>query len=148
MSVKISLNGKLKELDFEAGEYLLDVLRRYGYYSLRRGCDTNSCSACTILFDGKPVHACSLLAARTEGHEVITIEGIKDEAELISDFIMDEGVDQCGYCGPGLIMTIYAMKRDLDQPDDEEILDYLKGNLCRCTGYVGQLKAVRKYLEV
>lgn len=148
MKAVININGHDRELNFEPHEYILDVLRRYGYSSVRRGCDTTSCSVCTILVDDKPVHSCSYFAARAEGRKVTTVEGVKEEAEKIAKLLIDEGVDQCGYCSPGFVMTLMGLKNELKNPTDEEILDYFMGNLCRCTGYVGQLTAIKKYLEV
>lgn len=148
MKITVNINGQDRELSFEPHETLLEVLRRYGYSSIRKGCDTTSCSVCTILVDDKPVHSCSYLAARAEGHKVTTVEGVKDEAEKIAKFLIEEGVDQCGYCSPGFVMTLMGLKNELKNPTDEEILDYFMGNLCRCSGYVGQLTAIKKYLEV
>lgn len=148
MKITVNINGQDRELSFEPHENLLEVLRRYGYSSIRKGCDTTSCSICTILVDDKPVHSCSYLAARAEGHKVTTVEGVKEEAEKIAELLIEEGVDQCGYCSPGFVMTLMGLKNELENPTDEEILDYFMGNLCRCTGYVGQLTAIKKYLEV
>lgn len=148
MKAVININGRDRELSFEPHENLLEVLRRYGYSSIRKGCDTTSCSVCTILIDDKPIHSCSYLAARAEGHKITTVEGVEEEAEKIANLLIDEGVDQCGYCSPGFVMTLMGLKNELKNPTDEEILDYFMGNLCRCTGYVGQLTAIKKYLEV
>jgi len=148
MKAIVNINNQDRELIFEPHEYLLDVLRRYGFLSVRRGCDTTSCSVCTILVDGKPVHSCSYLAARAEGHKITTVEGVEEEARKIAKLLMDEGVDQCGYCSPGFVMTLIGLKNENENPSDEEILDYFMGNLCRCSGYVGQLTAIKKYLGV
>lgn len=152
MKSVININGSTLEIEYEPHEYLLDVLRRYGYYSLRRGCDTMTCGACTILVDGRAKTSCSYLAARAEGHEITTIDGVNKEATKIANLLRGEGVDQCGYCGPGLVMTILAYKNELeareDNPTDDEILEYFQGNLCRCTGYVRQLKVIKEYLGV
>ncbi len=147
MKAIININNTQKEMSFGPDEYLLDVLRRYGYMSIRRGCDTNSCSVCTILVDGKPIHSCSFFTARVGTHKITTVEGVEEEAKRIGEFLIGEGVDQCGYCSPGLVMTLIGLKNELKNPSDEEILDYLMGNLCRCSGYVGQLTAIRAYLE-
>lgn len=148
MKITVNINGQDRELSFEPHENLLEVLRRYGYSSIRKGCDTTSCSICTILVDDKPIHSCSYLAARAEGHKVTTVEGVEEEAAKIAKLLIEEGVDQCGYCSPGFVMTLMGLKNELKNPTDEEILDYFMGNLCRCTGYVGQLTAIKKYLEV
>ena len=153
MKSTININNTVLEIEYEPHEYILEVLRRYGYKSLRRGCETMTCGACTILVDGKVQTSCSYLAARAEGHELTTIEGVQEEKKKIATMLRDEGVDQCGYCGPGLIMTIIGYgneirEKNIINPTDDEILEYFQGNLCRCTGYVRQLKVIKEYLEV
>ena len=96
--------------------------------------------------DGKPVLSCSVLAVRANGRQVTTLEGLEEEACAFGAFLADEGGEQCGFCSPGFIMNVLAMVHELDDPTDEEIREYLAGNLCRCTGYQSQLRAIRKYL--
>ena len=96
--------------------------------------------------DGTPVLSCSVPAPRAEGHEVTTLEGLQKQAEQFGAFLADEGAEQCGFCSPGFIMNVLAMERELKDPTEEEIQHYLTGNLCRCSGYQGQLRAIRKYL--
>ena len=91
--------------------------------------------------------SCSTLAVRADGKEVITLEGMRKEAEEFGKFLADEGAEQCGFCSPGFIMNVLAMEKELDDPTEEEIKQYLAGNLCRCTGYMGQLRAIQKYLH-
>ncbi len=148
MKIKIKINGTIKTINVKADEYLVDTLRNNGCVSVRRGCDTTSCGICTVLLDGAPVASCSYLSCRADSHEVTTVEGIQEEAALIADFFGHEGADQCGYCNPSMALTLYAMKRELKNPDDDEIRAYLVGNLCRCSGYVAQHRAIRAYLEV
>jgi carbon-monoxide dehydrogenase small subunit len=148
MRIDVTINGVAKVLEFEPHEYLLDVLRKYGYLSVKRGCDTGSCGLCTVLVEGLPVLSCALLAAKVEGQAITTIEGVRGEAKEVAEFLVAEGVDQCGFCSPGFLMTILAMKKELTNPSDEQIKHYLAGNLCRCSGYVGQLRGIKKYLEV
>jgi len=148
MKTKINVNGTLKTFEVKPDEYLLDTLRNSGCVSVRRGCDTTSCGVCTILLDGKPIASCSYLSCRADGHNVTTVEGIPKEVALIADFFGHEGADQCGYCNPSMALTIYAMKKELKNPSDDEIRAYLVGNLCRCSGYVAQHRAIRAYLEV
>lgn len=148
MKTIMNINNIEKEIIFEPHEYLLDVLRRYDYASVRRGCDTNSCSVCTILIDDKPVQSCSFFAARVGEHKITTVEGVQDEAKKIGELLISEGVDQCGYCSPAFVMTLMGLKREFENPTDDDILDYFMGNLCRCSGYVGQLKAIKLFLEV
>ncbi len=146
MKIKLTINNEIKHLHVEKDEYLLDTLRQNNYLSVRRGCDTTNCGVCTVLLDGKPVPSCSVLSVVADGHSVTTVEGISQEAEKLGTYFGLEGADQCGYCNPSVALTIYAMKKELKNPTDEDIKDYLVGNLCRCTGYVAQEKAIRKYL--
>lgn len=148
MKTSIIVNGTSKVFDVMPDEYLLDTLRNNGYVSVRRGCETTSCGICTVLLDGNPIASCSYLSCRADGHEVTTVEGIQEEAALIADCFGHEGADQCGYCNPSVALTIYAMKKELKDPTDDEIRSYLVGNLCRCSGYLAQHRAIRAYLEV
>lgn len=147
MELHFNLNGKQTEALVKADTILLDLLRDLGCYSVKRGCDTTGCGLCTVLLDGKPILSCAMLAARVEGRAVVTLEGMPEEAERFGKFLAAEGAEQCGYCTPGMIMNIFAMERDLDHPTEEEIKEYLAGNLCRCSGYMGQLRAITKYLN-
>jgi len=147
MLIKLIVNKEPKVFDCEQGEFLLDTLRKNNYLSVRRGCDNTSCGVCTILFDGKPVPSCSLLTERAEGHEITTVEGIQSEADKLGRIFGDEGADQCGFCNPSLALTVYAMKKELLKPTKEEVKQYLVGNLCRCTGYIAQERAIMRYLE-
>ncbi len=147
MKIQLIINGYKKELEVRPDEYLLDTLRNYNYLSVKRGCDSSSCGVCTVLLDGSPIASCSYLSIKASGHEITTAEGIQKEAAQISTYFGNEGADQCGFCNPALALTVYAMKRELSNPTDEEIRDYLVGNLCRCSGYVGQQRAIRAYLE-
>lgn len=148
MRINVIINEVEKTLDIEPHEYLLDVLRRYGYLSVKRGCDTGSCSVCTVWMNRAPVLACTLLAAKAEDQSITTAEGVQEEAQRFAEFLTAEGSDQCGYCGTGFVMTVLAMKNELKNPSEDDIKHYLAGNLCRCSGYVGQLRAVKKYLGV
>ncbi|MDO7787705.1 (2Fe-2S)-binding protein [Desulforamulus aquiferis] len=148
MQISTIINNKEVFLEIKKGEFLVDTLRSYGLLSVRTGCDTTSCGLCTVWLDGKPTLSCSVLSARVQGKKVTTIEGVQKEAEEFAQFIASEGSDQCGYCSPGFIMTVLAMKRELTEPSEQQIIHYLTGNLCRCTGYMSQLRAVKRYLEV
>ena len=99
------------------------------------------------MMDGKPILSCSTLAVRASGHEIYTLEGLQEEASEFVGFIADQGAEQCGFCNPGLMMNAIAMFRENPDPTDEEILAYLTGNLCRCSGYEGQLRGIKAYLE-
>ena len=126
---------------------LLDLLRDMGCYSVKRGCDTTNCGLCTVLVDGKPSLSCAMPAARAEGKEIVTLEGLQEEAEDFGRFLAKEGAEQCGYCSPGFIMNVIAMMRELKDPSIEEIKEYLAGNLCRCSGYEGQMRAIQNYMK-
>lgn len=148
MIISLKVNGKDMRLDVKADEYLSDTLRRKGYKSIKRGCDKSTCGACTVLVDGKPVLSCSYFSHRAEGKSITTLEGVYEEAEKLGEYIVNEGADQCGFCTPSLALTTIAMKNELENPTDEDIKHYINGNLCRCTGYESQMKAIKKYLEV
>lgn len=146
--LKTTINGIGKELLINADEFLVDTLRKAGYLSVKRGCDTSSCGLCTVLLDGKPILSCSTFSVRIEGKKIETIEGREKEAKKFGELLAEEGGDQCGYCVPGFVLTVLAMKKELKNPTDEEILHYMNGNLCRCSGYMSHLRAIKKFMEV
>lgn len=148
MQIITTINNQQYTLEVSPDDLLVDTLRGMGLFSVRQGCDTSCCGLCTVWINGKPVLSCTALSFRANGKVITTIEGVKDEAEKLAGYIAAEGAEQCGFCSPGFIMTVIAMKKELTNPSDEEIIHYLTGNLCRCTGYMGQLRAVKKYLEV
>lgn len=148
MQIEVSLNGKKVVLEAEKDEFLSETLREHGVMSIRKGCNTSCCGLCTVWIDGKPTLSCSSLTFRAQGKEITTMEGLKDEAEEFAKVLVDEGAEQCGFCSPGFIMTVLAMRKELKNPTEEEIIHYLTGNLCRCTGYLGQLRAIKTYLGV
>ena len=145
MLVKFNLNGVDKELNVKSGEYLLDTLRGLGIKSVKKGCDGSACGVCVVLVDDKPVLSCSTLTARVNGHKVETVEAIQEEASKLSDCFSSEGADQCGYCNSAFALMVHALKKENPHPTKEEISDYFVANLCRCTGYQSQQKAIAKY---
>lgn len=147
MELKFILNGKKIVTEIEADSLLIDVVRDLGCLSVKRGCESSNCGLCTVFVNEKPVLSCSVLAARVEGQNVTTLEGLQEEAADFGAFIADQGAEQCGFCNPGFVMNAIAMFRENPHPDDEEILAYLSGNLCRCSGYEGQLRGIKAYLE-
>lgn len=147
MLVKITINGKIYQEDVKPDLRLMDFLREKGFYSVKCGCETSNCGLCTVWLDENPVLSCSMLAVRADGHRVTTLEGLEAEAHEFAVFMANEGAEQCGYCSPGLVMNVLAMKKELKTPDENEIKHYLAGNLCRCTGYMGQMRAITKYLR-
>ena len=147
MEIKLKLNGRPIVAHVYADTVLLDFLREHGCLSVKRGCDTSNCGLCTVLMDGKPILSCSALAVRADGHAILTLEGLQAEAADFVGFIADQGADQCGFCNPGLVMNTIALLRENPDPTDEEIKAFLAGNLCRCSGYDGQLRGIRNYLD-
>ena len=147
MELKFMLNGKKIVTEIEADSLLIDVVRDLGCLSVKRGCESSNCGLCTVFVNEKPVLSCSVLAARVEGQQVTTLEGLQEEAADFGAFIADQGAEQCGFCNPGFIMNAIAMFRENPHPNDDEILAYLSGNLCRCSGYEGQLRGIKAYLE-
>ena len=145
MEIEFTLNGKVTYAEIKDDTSLFDLLRAKGCYSVKCGCETENCGLCTVLVDGKSVLSCSMLAARVDDRDVVTLEGVQKEAEEFGMYLAGEGAEQCGFCSPGLIMNVLAMEKELVQPEDA-VREYLAGNLCRCSGYMGQMRAIRKYL--
>ena len=143
----MTLNGKKISADIDADMLLIDFVRDHGCYSVKRGCETSNCGLCTVFLDEKPVLSCSVLAARADGRTVTTLEGLHEEAAEFGAFIADQGAEQCGFCNPGFIMNALALFREKEYPDEDEIKEYLAGNLCRCSGYEGQLRGIQAFLE-
>ena len=139
--------AKKTQIQAEPDALLLDVLRSLGCYSVKRGCETANCGLCTVLMEERPVLSCSMLAARAEGKHVVTLEGMQEEAKEFGDFLAGEGAEQCGFCNPGFIMNVFAMLKELEDPSEEEIHEYLAGNLCRCSGFMGQTRSILKFLQ-
>lgn len=147
MEITLNLNGKTIKDHIDADSLLIDFVRQHGCYSVKRGCETANCGLCTVLMDGKPVLSCSMLTARAAGHRIQTLEGLQEEAKEFVGFIADQGADQCGFCNPGFVMNTVALLRENPNPTDDEIRAYLAGNLCRCSGYEGQLRGIRAFLN-
>ncbi|MGN0356122.1 MAG: (2Fe-2S)-binding protein [Muricoprocola sp.] len=147
MEIKLVLNGKTITDEIQPDMLLIDFVREHGCYSVKRGCETANCGLCTVMMDGVPVLSCSTLAARAAGHKIDTLEGLQEEAEEFVGFIADQGADQCGFCNPGFVMNTIALLRENPDPTDDEIRAYLAGNLCRCSGYEGQLRGIRAFLD-
>lgn len=147
MLIEMTVNGKLHRDDIEPDVLLIDYLRSIGCYSVKRGCDTSNCGLCTVWLNEKPVLSCSMLAVKANKQRVTTLEGMQEEAKEFAQFMANEGAEQCGFCSPGFLMNVLAMKKELIDPTEEEIKSYLAGNLCRCSGYMSQMRAIMKYLQ-
>ena len=146
MLVTLTLNGARLSEDVRPDMTLFDFCRAHGYKSVKCACETSNCGLCTVLLDGEPVLSCSVLMARADGHDVTTLEGMGPERELLSQCLAEEGAEQCGFCAPGLEMAVLAMDAAHAGADDETIRRYLSGNLCRCSGYASQMRAIRRFL--
>ena len=147
MLVSINLNGKTINQEIEPDMLLIDFVRENGCLSVKRGCETSNCGLCTVLLEDKPVLSCSVLAARADGKRVHTLEGLQEEAAEFTQFIADQGAEQCGFCNPGFIMNTIALLRENPSPSEDEIKEYLAGHLCRCSGYEGQLRGIQEFLK-
>ena len=148
MEIAFRLNGRNVTVMAEADDSLYHVLRSLGISSVKCGCETTNCGLCTVHMDGQAVLSCSVPAPRCAGHEIVTLEGLQEEAKLLGGCLADEGAEQCGFCAPGLMMNVFALARENPAADDDAIDAYLAGNLCRCSGYVSQRRAVKKYLAM
>ena len=147
MEINIRVTGRAVREQIEPDLLLIDFLRAHGCLSVKRGCETSNCGLCTVFLDDKPILSCSMLAARADGHSVTTLEGLQEEASDFVGFIADQGADQCGFCNPGFVMNTIALLRENPDPTDDDIRAFLAGNLCRCSGYEGQLRGIRNYLN-
>jgi aerobic-type carbon monoxide dehydrogenase small subunit (CoxS/CutS family) len=140
MNVSMIVNGAPRSFEVAADEYLLDTLRRYGVWGVKRGCETGSCGACTVLIDGKNATSCLIFSAACEGSEVTTVEGVGDD---IAKALVEVGAVQCGFCTPGIVLSTEALLAREPDPSEETIRLALDGNLCRCTGYVKIIEGVQ-----
>ena len=147
MLVKFYLNDTLVSYDVRPDEYLSETLRSHGIKSVKVGCNESTCGSCTLLLEGKPVMSCSVLTASIENKHVTTVEGIQEEAAKIAYHFAEEGADQCGFCNVGYALVVYSLKKTIKNPTDEQIVDYIVGNLCRCSGLQSQLNAIKAYLK-
>ncbi len=147
MTVDFTLNGKRVSAMVEADDSLYKMLRGLGISSVKCGCETTNCGLCTVHMDGKAVLSCSVPAPRAAGHDIWTLEGMGRLAKALGDCLADEGAEQCGFCAPGLMMNVLALAKENPNATDEEADAYLAGNLCRCSGYMSQRRAVRRFLD-
>jgi len=144
MELRLTVNGNPQVWDIAPGDLLLDVLRREGYFGVKRGCETGECGACAVLVDGKAINSCLMFAAQAEGREVVTIEGIAQDGRLdpLQEAFLDHGAVQCGFCTGGMIVGAKALLDRHPHPTEDQVREALSGHLCRCTGYKKPVEAV------
>ncbi len=144
--ITLNVNGVPNEVVVEPDSVLLDVLReKLDYTGAKRGCDgTGECGSCTVIMDGRAIYSCLTLALEAEGREIITIEGLARGGELhpIQRAFIEHGAIQCGFCTPGMVLTAKALLDENPKPTEGEVREALRGNLCRCTGYVKIVQAI------
>ena len=144
MELRVTVNGQLREWTIAPGDLLLDVLRREGFFGVKRGCEKGECGSCTVLVNGRAMNSCLMFAAKVEGCEVLTIEGLAtgDELDPIQKAFLDRGAAQCGFCTPGMILAAKALLDRNPHPSEDEVREAMAGVLCRCTGYIKPVEAV------
>ncbi|MEY4175875.1 MAG: hypothetical protein RI900_3040 [Actinomycetota bacterium] len=143
--VTIRVNGEQRSADIEPRLLLAHLLRSgFKLTGTHTGCDTTNCGACTVLYDGRPVKSCTMLAVQADGHDVLTVEGLATPSELhpIQEGFKEEHGLQCGYCTPGMMLAAKALLDENPNPTEDDVRWALSGNLCRCTGYQNIVKAV------
>lgn len=146
MEIELTVNGRKRRFDVEPNKLLLSLVRDDLYLTgTKYGCGIGECGACTVHLDGEAVLACMVLAVDADGRRVDTIEGVADGTKLdpVQEAYIEEGAIQCGFCTPGFVMTTKALLAENPDPSEAEIREYLKGNYCRCTGYVNIVRAVQ-----
>jgi len=147
--VTFTINGTRKQENVEANTLLMNLIReRLNLTGTKYACGIGECGACTILMDGKPVLSCLTLAVDADGRNIVTVEGLNDEiSRVLRESFLEEGAVQCGFCTPGFLVTSSYLLKEKPSPTEEEIKQYIKGNLCRCTGYVGIIRGIKKAAE-
>ena len=150
-TISLKVNGRSYLLEVDAKDLLLDVIREnLGLTGTKRGCENGECGACTILIDGKAENSCLVLAVTADGKDILTIEGLSDGLTLhpLQQAFVDNAAVQCGFCAPGMLLSAKALLDDNPNPSEHEIREAIAGNLCRCSGYVKIVKAVRQAAAV
>jgi len=146
MPITLTVNGRRHILEVAPNELLLGVLRdRLGLMGTKYGCGIGECGACTVLLDGKAVLSCQMLAFTADGHEILTVEGMEQDGTLdpLQEAFVEEGAIQCGFCTPAMLLSARALLDEHPEPSDDDIREAIRGNICRCTGYVNILRAIK-----
>ena len=144
--IRVNVNGQWYEADVEPRMLLIDFLRDVlGFTGPHIGCDTGHCGACTVILNGRNVKSCMVLAVQADGAEILTVEGLERDGQLhpLQEAFWENHALQCGYCTPGMLMSAYFLLKRNPNPTEEEIRKAIEGNLCRCTGYVNIVKAIK-----
>lgn len=148
--IKLQINGASRKVYIEPKELLIDVLREnLGLTGTKYGCGIGECGACTVLLDGEPILGCLTFAMAAQSREIVTIEGISDGRVLepVQEAFLEHGAVQCGFCTPGMIVKSAQFVKGKERVSEEEIKEYLRGNICRCTGYVNIIRAIKAVVE-
>jgi aerobic-type carbon monoxide dehydrogenase small subunit (CoxS/CutS family) len=142
--IEVTVNGRRRSLTVNPNDLLINVIRKDLHLTgTKYGCGIGECGACTVLLEGKPVLACLMLAVSANGKTITTVEGLGDEKlDPVQEAFIEHGAIQCGFCTPGMVVTAKALLEENPNPTEDEIKDYIRGNICRCTGYAGIIKAV------
>lgn len=149
--ILLTVNGSDHEVFAEPNATLVDVLRNdLGFTGVKKGCDDGDCGACSVLLDGKAIPSCTTLACEVQGHEITTIEGVAQNGVLhpVQQAFIDCFALQCGFCTPGMILATISLLNENPHPTEDEIRDYLRGNICRCTGYTKIIDAVQQAVRM
>ncbi|NIV29560.1 MAG: 2Fe-2S iron-sulfur cluster binding domain-containing protein [Anaerolineae bacterium] len=145
-AISVTINGTIEQIDVHPNLTLLQMLReKLALTGTKNGCEAGECGACTVLVDGEPVNSCMMLAVEVNGREVLTVEGLAPQGQLspLQEAFVEHNAVQCGFCTPGMLMSAHALLERNPDPTEEEIKQALVGNLCRCTGYVRIIQAIR-----
>jgi carbon-monoxide dehydrogenase small subunit len=145
-TITVTVNGAAEQLDVPSNMTLLQMLReKLALTGAKNGCEAGECGACTVLVDGEPVNSCLMLAIEADGHEILTVEGLAPEGQLgpLQQAFVEHNAVQCGFCTPGMLLSAVALLHRNPHPTEAEIKEALVGNLCRCTGYVRIIQAIR-----
>ena len=149
-TISFTLNGQAYQLEVSANRTLLDLIREdLGFTGTKRGCEIGECGACTVIIDGQAVNSCLVLAPQVNGKQIITVEGLMENGKLhpLQEAFLDNDAVHCGFCTPGMLMSALALFQENPKPTDEEIRIAISGNLCRCTGYIPIIEAMKKYRD-